>query len=266
MRLINGVEPTSGFTSKERRAARLSPSSACDGRGDGRAPRRVVEHDEVAVERVDDHRAGLEAHEHAAEVVPRAVGVAAAVDVGVEAPAGDGAQVERRRPERPVLLPAEVPRRVARQPDESSVPSRVAADGADRLAVPRRAAAPHGLEPLARREVDDQRGRAAPRRRRRTGSSRTRGSRASALVEPSSGSTTTTMSRSALVQTRSPRDSTPTPAPSEHAERGRVGGQVAVVLTWCAPSPASPQSVTSPSAADHGGCRRVEQRSRAQRR
>ena len=84
-------------------------------RRDGCAPVGVLEGDEIAVLGVDDERAGLPAHENAAEVVPRAVRVPAAIHVRVDDARGDRAEIERGRTQRAELIPAEVLARVAAQ-------------------------------------------------------------------------------------------------------------------------------------------------------
>src|SRR4051794_39956318 len=82
------------YARKSRAWRRASTSALARAQGDqlgkqggrGRSHRRpaalVLEAHEIASERVDDQRAGLLADEHAAEVVPRPVGVPAEVDVG----------------------------------------------------------------------------------------------------------------------------------------------------------------------------------------
>ena len=81
---------------------------------------------------------GLLAHEQAAEVVPRAVGVPRAVDVAVDHAAGHRAQVEGAGAERPELLPAQAVRRVARQADDRLAQH----GGARRARGPRRRRSP----------------------------------------------------------------------------------------------------------------------------
>ena len=126
------------------------------------------QHDEVAIERIEHGCAGLEADQHAAEVVPRSVGVAAAIDERVEPSARDRAKVERRRAERAVLLPSELAGWIARQSDDRCAePSR--ARGRDGKAVAPRPTSPHSLESLTRGEVDDERRRAGQPRRSRRG-------------------------------------------------------------------------------------------------
>src|SRR3989442_15306421 len=75
-------------------------------------------HHEVAPVDVSHNRSGLRADEEPAEVIPRPMGVTAAVEPGVEHARRHRAQVERGRPEGAVLPPAEVPARVARKADD----------------------------------------------------------------------------------------------------------------------------------------------------
>ena len=200
------------------------------GGGNRRAACGVLADDEVAIERIEDHGARLEADQHAAEVVPGAVSVTAAIHERVEPSARDSAQVERRRAERAVLLPAELARRIARQSDDRRAePCR--ARGLDGIAVPPRAAAPYRLEPLTRREVDDERGPRAIRVDRAEadgvpGDAERRVRRAVEGVEHDDDVAV------GVVQPALLREDAHS-ATREHGHRRVVGCDVAVVLTGC---------------------------------
>jgi hypothetical protein len=161
---VTGTAIAITVVTARRLAARLGYAVATDlveqrGRRsrDRRAPVGVAPSHEVTVLLVDDHRTRLAAHEHPAEVVPRAVRVAAAVDVAVEAAGGDHAQVEGRGAEGAELPPAEVDRRPARQGDHR-VAQVCHRRRRDRFAVERGALASHRFEPLPRGLVDDEGG------------------------------------------------------------------------------------------------------------
>src|SRR5205823_15095165 len=106
-------------------------------------------------EGVAHDRAGFQADEIPAEVVPRRVPWAA-VDVGVDAARRDVAESERRAPERTELRERREPRRKAGERDERVfgwLRCRRAYAQADAI----RAAAPRGDATHARRLVDDDR-------------------------------------------------------------------------------------------------------------
>jgi hypothetical protein len=73
----------------------------------------MLQLDELAPLGIGDDRSGFATHEQPPEVVPRPMGVDAAVDERVERAVRDRAQVERRRAERAELPPPQVARREA---------------------------------------------------------------------------------------------------------------------------------------------------------
>ena len=254
MRLINGSSLRAGSVERAPRREALTEQHLC-GSGDGRSSRRVFEHDEVAVERVDDHRAGLEADEHAAEVVPRTVRVAAAVDVPVEAPA---ATAHRSRAAAPSARYCFQPRRRGGYPDSPTIASprrrrRRRLRSARRSASRRRLAPPRTRSPVARLTtsaaerplgIDGAQARGVP------GDPAERVRRAVERIDDhddvASGSCRPLSS-----------DSTPTPAPSNTPSAASSAARSLWYWPGCVPPPASPQSV---SIAQRGRSPRMQSR------
>ena len=125
--------------------------------GDGRPAVVVSEHHEFATKGIDDGHPGLLTHEHPGGVVPRAMRAGRTVDVAVEHPLCDRAQVERCCAERAELLPAEVAVGVAGHADDRRGHLR-GAGGLQRCAIDGRAPAAPRLEPTSGRLVHHERG------------------------------------------------------------------------------------------------------------
>ena len=168
LRIARAVELTTSALIAAQRGEQLG----C-GRGDRRAPRRVVEHDEVAPEGVADRGTGLGADQRRGEVVPDTVGVRAHVDVGVERPSRHEAQVQRRRAEGAELGPSVLAARRSADADDGAAPPRHTRTA--RAASRRRARLPrHEPRRSARRTLGWPRGPPQDLRRRRgTAPSRT---------------------------------------------------------------------------------------------
>ena len=118
----------------------------------------MFEAHQVSAEGVGDGGTRLLTDQHAGQVVPRAVGIAAEVDVGVEASGRDSAQVEGGGAQRPHLLPPAVPGRPSRQPDHRSAECLDAAGGEDDVTVGPSATASHRFKGLSGGLVDDEGG------------------------------------------------------------------------------------------------------------
>ena len=221
-------EPPARAHPKLRRAATTCSSSAGVAAASGVRRAACSSDDQVAALGIGDDRRRPRADEQAAEVVPRPVGARRAVDVGVDHAAGHRAQVEGGGAERPELLPPEAARRQARERRRSKrrAARRPTARSGARRGWPRRRGRPRSGCRWTRSTTRAASGPSASTAQRLVAN---HGMPRLALVEPSSGST-------------HHRDRPVGPvAPGflrqhahagrlEHRERGRVGGEVAVVL------------------------------------
>ncbi len=124
--------------------------------GHGGTPRPGIERRQLAAVGVAHDRAGLEADERRAQVVPGTVGRRSAVDEGVEGPVGDRAEIEGRGPERTELPPSQRPGGQAGYSDQG-LAGLGAARRSQRHAVDRRPPTPHCGEGAAVRQVDHER-------------------------------------------------------------------------------------------------------------
>ncbi len=68
-------------------------------RSDRSATVRVIQHNEIAILGIDDHRSRLLTDQKSAQIVPRPVSVPRTVDVAVHDTAGHRAQIEGARTE-----------------------------------------------------------------------------------------------------------------------------------------------------------------------
>ena len=132
-------------------------------------------------------RPRLGADEHPGEVVPRTVRTAAAVEIAVERAVGHTSTDRAPRRRAPGTGSSRGSGGETRTCRRSTVAAR-SARRRDRLAVAACARASHRLVAGPGRLIDDERREAAPLRRGRRCSSRTRGIRREAFVEPSTGS------------------------------------------------------------------------------
>ena len=98
-------------------------------------------HNEISTRGVGDGRAGLGTDEEPTEVVPTAMRIVHAVDVPVQGPFRDRAQIQRSGAERPVPTPAEVTGRIPGQSDQRAA-ERLFVRGRDLFTVAPCATAP----------------------------------------------------------------------------------------------------------------------------
>ena len=152
----------------DRRAASRSASSSGVAAATGIRRSRAGSNDQVTVADIGDLGTRLQANQQATEVVPRCRSPPRAVDVPVEPPGGDGAQIEGGRPQDPVLLPTEVPAGIAVQRDDRLLQHRAPAR-LDGTAVEAGAAAPDRLEAHAPGLIDHHRRSRPVAHRARTG-------------------------------------------------------------------------------------------------